>query len=267
MFKTRLISGIILIVLALATILPGGLPLLLMVGFISVVGMLEFYGAMNVIRRNKAQVPAAGKEYEAKDPNALKSQVKEPINALAAAGLVGAVNYLVLIAYAPKPYYLFGVVGTLTLLLAVYVFTFPRYHADEVMTAFFGIVYVAVCLSFIYQTRELPDGEYTVWLIVICSWGCDTMAYVFGRLFGKHKMAPVLSPKKSVEGAVGGVASAAVFGAIYAAVIGRFMQNGGNKIAVFAEKTIKEYGTHAELVHKEGGIYSKMFAAQAKYYA
>ena len=47
-------------------------------------------------------------------------------------------------------------------------------------------------------------------------------------------MAPVLSPKKSVEGAVGGVASAAVFGAIYAAVIGRFMQNGGNKIAVFA---------------------------------
>ena len=84
MFKTRLISGIILIVLALATILPGGLPLLLMVGFISVVGMLEFYGAMNVIRRNKAQVPAAGKEYEAKDPNALKSQVKEPMNALAA---------------------------------------------------------------------------------------------------------------------------------------------------------------------------------------
>lgn len=40
-----------------------------------------------------------------------------------------------------------------------------------------------------------------------------------------------------------------------------------DKIAVFAEKTIKEYGTHAELVHKEGGIYSKMFAAQAKYYA
>ena len=149
MFKTRLISGIILIALALATILPGGLPLLLMVGFISVVGMLEFYGAMNVIRRNKAQVPAAGKEYEAKDPDALKSQVKEPMNALAAAGLVGAVNYLVLIAYAPKPYYLFGVVGTLTLLLAVYVFTFPRFHADQVVAAFAGMVYVAVTLGFI----------------------------------------------------------------------------------------------------------------------
>ena len=102
------------------------------------------------------------------------------------------------------------------------------------MTAFFGIAYVAVCLSFIYQTRELPDGMFTVWLIVICSWGCDTMAYVFGRLFGKHKMAPVLSPKKSVEGAVGGVASAAVFGMIYAAIVGRFMINGGNKILVFA---------------------------------
>ena len=40
-----------------------------------------------------------------------------------------------------------------------------------------------------------------------------------------------------------------------------------DKIAVFADNTIKEYGTHVELVHKEGGIYSKMFAAQAKYYA
>ena len=124
--------------------------------------------------------------------------------------------------------------AALIALLFVYVFTFPKYHADEVMTAFFGIAYVAVCLSDIYQTRELPDGMYTVWLIVICSWGCDTMAYVFGRLFGKRRMAPVLSPKKSVEGAVGGVASAAVFGAIYAAAVGRFMENGGNKILLFA---------------------------------
>ena len=39
-----------------------------------------------------------------------------------------------------------------------------------------------------------------------------------------------------------------------------------DKIAVFAEKTIKEYGTHDELVKKEKGIYAEMFAAQAQYY-
>ena len=85
------------------------------------------------------------------------------------------------------------------------------------MAAFFGVVYVAVMLSFIYLTRSLPDGKFLVWLIFLCSWGCDTCAYCVGMLIGKHKMAPVLSPKKSIEGAVGGVAGAALLGVIYAA--------------------------------------------------
>ena len=89
-------------------------------------------------------------------------------------------------------------------------FTYPRFQAEQVMAAFFGIVYVAVMLSFLYMTRELPGGAYLVWLIILCSWGCDTCAYCVGVLIGKHKMAPVLSPKKSVEGAVGGVLGAAL---------------------------------------------------------
>ena len=72
-------------------------------------------------------------------------------------------------------------------------------------------------LACIYQTRMLPGGTFHVWLIFLCSWGCDTCAYCVGVLFGKHKMAPVLSPKKSVEGAVGGVVGAILLGIIYAA--------------------------------------------------
>ena len=55
-------------------------------------------------------------------------------------------------------------------------------------------------------------------LIFICSWGCDTCAYAVGILFGKHKMAPVLSPKKSVEGGIGGIVGAALLGAAYGLV-------------------------------------------------
>ena len=73
------------------------------------------------------------------------------------------------------------------------------------MATFFGVVYVAVMLSFILLTRNLENGKFIVWLIFLCSWGCDTCAYCVGMLIGKHKMAPVLSPKKSIEGAVGGV--------------------------------------------------------------
>ena len=67
-------------------------------------------------------------------------------------------------------------------------------------------------LSYVYQTRELPDGMIVVWLIFLSSWGCDTCAYCVGMLIGKHKMAPRLSPKKSVEGGIGGILGAALLG-------------------------------------------------------
>ena len=110
-----------------------------------------------------------------------------------------------------------AIIISMILILFVYRFGYPKYHAEQVMAAFFGVVYVTVMLSFIYLTRSLPDGKFLVWLIFLCSWGCDTCAYCVGMLIGKHKMAPVLSPKKSIEGAVGGVAGAALLGVIYAA--------------------------------------------------
>ena len=64
------------------------------------------------------------------------------------------------------------------------------------MAAFFGVFYLSVMLSFIYQTRILPGGVFTVWLILSAHGGCDTCAYCVGMLIGRHKMAPILSPKK-----------------------------------------------------------------------
>lgn len=62
----------------------------------------------------------------------------------------------------------------------------------------------------------MEQGAYLVWLIFLCSWGCDTCAYCVGVRFGKHKMSPVLSPKKSVEGAFGGIAGTFLLTALYA---------------------------------------------------
>lgn len=84
------------------------------------------------------------------------------------------------------------------------------------MANVFNFLYAPVMLSFIYLTREQEAGKYIVWLILISSWGCDTCAYVVGMLIGKKKIFPVLSPKKSLEGCIGGVVGSGLIAALYA---------------------------------------------------
>ena len=193
MFKTRLLSGIVLVAVALLTIISGGYVLFFTLLGISLIGMQELYKVMKVR--------------------------EDHFNALEIAGYFGAVIYYVLMSLDFEKYGMMGVIISFMMFMFVYVFTYPKFKADQVMPAFFGVVYVAVMLSFIYLTRNLPDGKFLVWLIFLCSWGCDTCAYCVGMLIGRHKMAPILSPKKSVEGGVGGVAGAALLGAALLGVL------------------------------------------------
>jgi phosphatidate cytidylyltransferase len=107
-------------------------------------------------------------------------------------------------------YTLVMIVLLLLTLMGVYVITFPRFHCNQVMTAVFAFIYCPVLMSFIYRARLLPYGLYIYALIFFTTWICDTCAYFSGVAFGRHKMAPVLSPKKTVEGSVGGIAGSTV---------------------------------------------------------
>ena len=208
MFKTRLISGIVLVILALATIICSGPVLLVTLIGVSCIGMQELYRAAGV--------------HEGKT------------NGLEIAGYLAVVIYYLTIAYLPVSYHLPAVILGVLVMMCIFVFTYPKYQNKQIMTAFFGMIYVGVMLSYIYQTRVLPGGAFLVWMIFLCSWGCDTCAYCVGVLIGKHKMAPVLSPKKSIEGAVGGVLGAALLGAIYAAATGAYNPNPAHTPLIYA---------------------------------
>ena len=240
MFKTRLISGIVLVIIALATIISGSWILFFTLLAVSLIGMRELYKVMKVS--------------------------DEHVTVLELVGYLGAVLYYIAMKADFGNYGTMAIIISMILILFVYVFGYPKYHAEQVMAAFFGVVYVAVMLSFIYLTRSLPDGKFLVWLIFLCSWGCDTCAYCVGMLIGKHKMAPVLSPKKSIEGAVGGVAGAALLGVIYAAAtqgkmaeyalicaVGALISKVGDLAAsaIKRNQNIKDYG---KLIPGHGGI-------------
>lgn len=193
MFKTRLISGIVLVILALITIITGGNVLFATIVAISLIGMTELYKILDINKKLPGIV-----------------------------GYVVAVIYFALIWLQKDAPLMILFIGFLISLLAVYVFSYPKFRSEHIMLAFFGLFYVAVMLSYVYQIRLLDQGAFLVWLIFICSWGCDTCAYCVGMLIGKHKMAPQLSPKKTIEGGIGGVLGAALLGVIYGIAIQQF---------------------------------------------
>lgn len=188
-FLERLISGIILVIIALVTIIMGKDILLATVVAISLIGFYELTKVYGL-------------------------QWKLP----GICGYAATIAYYALVRLDYKEYITVFFIVYLVLLMGVYVFTFPRFKAEDMMVCFFGMFYVVLMLSYIYQVRVMKDGAYIVWLVFLCSWGCDTCAYLVGVMFGKHKMAPVLSPKKSIEGGIGGVVGAALLGFIYATI-------------------------------------------------
>ena len=262
MFKTRLLSGIVLVLVAFLTINCGGYVLLATLLCVSLIGMQELYRAMHVR--------------------------KEGFGALGLVSYAGVLLIHLLLIPGDSAYPLMGVIASLVLIMCVYVFCYPAYQAGQIMAAFFGIVYVGVMLSYIYQTRMLPGGQFHVWLIFLCSWGCDTCAYCVGVLIGKHKMAPRLSPKKSVEGGVGGVLGAALLGALFSLAMNQWggadvdpllyaVNCGGGGIisqigglaasAIKRNHDVKDYG---KLIPGHGGILDRfdsvIFTAPVIYY-
>ncbi len=210
MFKTRLLSGILLVIIALITLITGGNLLFVVLLAISLIGLTELYKVFAI---------------EKKAPGIV--------------GYIFAVFYYGLLYFKPilsgdaLDWFMLLFLGHLICQMAVLVFAYPKYNTQQIMAAFFGVFYVAVMLSYIYQTRILPGGVFTVWLVFVCAWGCDTCAYCVGMLIGKHKMAPVLSPKKSVEGGIGGIVGAALIGVLYALAINHW-GNAGVSVFEFA---------------------------------
>lgn len=204
-FFTRLLSGIVLVALMLATIIPGGNILFVANLLISVVGVYELYKVLGIEK-----------------------------NSLGITGYIAVLAYYAVLYFDKKEYMMILMVVFLMCLLAQYVFMFPKYKTEQISNAIMSMLYAGVMLSYLYSVREGNNGAYTVWLIFLCSWGSDTCAYLAGVAFGKHKMAPVLSPKKSVEGAVGGVVGAAALGAIYATIFSSNITMSINPVAGFA---------------------------------
>ena len=139
---------------------------------------------------------------------------------------------------------------------------------------------------FTYHMVLIDMTEYSlfIWIVVIAAFGSDIFAYFTGYFLGKHKMAPNLSPKKTIEGAVGGLAGSSVLSWLFGFIFMRDMalvclvlglvggaagMAGDLTASMFKRKMgIKDYG---KLIPGHGGIMDRfdsvIFVAPVVYYA
>ena len=109
--------------------------------------------------------------------------------------------------------------GYLLYLALVSVFTRGATGFAEVSGVFMGVGYVVVSFTSLGLIRYMENGSYLFELVFIGAWVSDSMAYFTGRLLGKHKLCPELSPKKTVEGAIGGIVSDVIAFLLYGLII------------------------------------------------
>jgi phosphatidate cytidylyltransferase len=85
-----------------------------------------------------------------------------------------------------------------------------EYRFKDTCITLFGMLYVGLTLSSLVLTRTFPAGEWFILFVALVTWAGDTGAYYSGRLWGRHPLAPTVSPKKTIEGLLGGIVLAIV---------------------------------------------------------
>lgn len=177
----RFISGLIGLILLIIVVNKGGIFLASLILIISLIGVREFYKALHNINIVPIEI-------------------------------LGYISTILLFLSAIFPIISLDIVITYTILVSLLVIIAKKnIDLGGVALTMFGILYIPFLLFHIY----FLDGTDFIWLVFIIAFGTDTFAYIAGNLFGKHKLCPNLSPKKTVEGAIGGIIGSMILTLIY----------------------------------------------------
>jgi phosphatidate cytidylyltransferase len=254
--KTRIISGLLMTPLVIIVYF-GGLPLIALCFLVGVLGIKEFFEGF----RNLGYRPSLIISY--------------------AALIILYAVYL----YSPKTgwwieAWLVGVI----MASSIYLFkNFDAHKAEDALVTLLGTVYIGFFSFHIVLTDSTGPHRNLIWMIFISAVVTDVFAYFTGVFFGKHKLCPNLSPKKTVEGAAGGIIAcglvSALFGflftdglVIHCLVMGLlgsvFSMLGDLTASAYKRKMgIKDYG---DLIPGHGGIMDRfdslLFTAPVVFY-
>lgn len=195
--KTRIITALIGLPLVVAALLQPYVWIWAVIAMAaSIIGLYEFYKATKI------------------------SECKS----LCVWGFLAAVYFSVWWMYPQIAKLPFALWFTAILYLMMLVFN-QKITANKIGLALLSVLYIPYLLTHIIGIRGLGQGEYYIWLVLICAFLTDTFAYFTGKALGRHKLCPNLSPNKTIEGAIGGVIGCGLSCILFGFIISRFGLN------------------------------------------
>ena len=175
--KTRIITALVLIPLLVAVLLSNIYIISGAVAIISVMGLFEFYKATG-LNKHKA---------------------------MCLVGYIAAV-FICLRTYIPIQMYMPTFYAGLFVIFCIMLKNHKTTDVHDAGVLIFSLAYIPFLLSTLIDIKGLQNGTLLLWVVFIGAFATDTFAYFAGVFLGKHKLCPEISPKKTIEGSVGGTA-------------------------------------------------------------
>lgn len=144
------------------------------------------------------------------------------INPFSSIGYIACILYYMLIGSNINYQVLVFLIVAMTFIVLCVPVLDPRYNFIDAAVTLLGFIYVPVFFSFIVLVNAKKSGNYLIWLVFIASWLCDTTAYYVGRYLGKNKLCPKVSPKKTIEGSIGGLIGSTLACGIYGIIVNKY---------------------------------------------
>ncbi|OGO78451.1 MAG: hypothetical protein A2Y23_03735 [Clostridiales bacterium GWB2_37_7] len=196
---TRIISALVGAPLIVLFLIVKGNYLYLFAGVLSLVGMYEYYRA----------IKATG------------------VKTVDFAGYIFCVAFYILQLIYPRTEVFSKIAAIMLIFLFSYEIFTRKSSVNGIVHTLFGFIYVGFLLAHIIFINNLEDGAVLIWLPFLTAWFTDTAAYFTGISIGKHKLSPIISPKKTVEGAIGGIIGSTVLTTAFGIVIGNYNNSVG----------------------------------------
>ena len=191
--KTRIWTGIVGLPLLIAIMYLGGFVLVIGVSALAFFGMIEYTRAVNRMFRPK-------------------------INRI----LMIALAVMLMVTIKLDYYFLMPVLLVSFIVIFCYEILSGNVEIQRGSATLMGLIYVPVMFGHLFLFETVNKGAYYMWLIFVIAFTTDTAAYFIGKSIGNRKIAPLISPKKTIAGSVGGVIVAALCTILYGTILSSY---------------------------------------------